>query len=108
MGTPHYCAALLSCQRSTLLTKILRPFFTTYLPFSPTPHLTHTPTQHTTGSTSLPNTDNMSKRAGVPNGVDKAAKEATKQPSQDKQAHLLQAQNPGHFSLVRAYHLADF
>jgi len=50
----------------------------------------------------------MSKRSGVPNGVEKTAKEVAQQPSQDKQAHLLQAQNPGHFSLVRAYHLADF
>ena len=27
---------------------------------------------------------------------------------QDKQTYLLNAENPGHFSLVRAYHLADF
>ena len=29
------------------------------------------------------------------------------QTAQDKQALLLNAQDPGHFSLVRAYHLAD-
>ena len=28
--------------------------------------------------------------------------------AQDKQVVLLNSQNPGHFSLIRAYHLADF
>ncbi|KAF2169619.1 hypothetical protein M409DRAFT_52145 [Zasmidium cellare ATCC 36951] len=49
----------------------------------------------------------MSKRSGLPNGVDKAAKEVTQEPTEDKQSRLLNDPNPGHFSLVRAYHLAD-
>ncbi|GAB7361324.1 hypothetical protein MBLNU230_g1380t1 [Neophaeotheca triangularis] len=49
----------------------------------------------------------MSKRSGMPNGAEKEAKEAVSEPSQDKQARLLNARDPGHFSLVRAYHLAD-
>ncbi|SMR60429.1 unnamed protein product [Zymoseptoria tritici ST99CH_1E4] len=50
----------------------------------------------------------MSKRSGVPNGVEKSAKEATQDPTPDKQSRLINDPNPGHFSLVRAYHLADF
>ncbi|KAF2717373.1 CDP-diacylglycerol-serine O-phosphatidyltransferase [Polychaeton citri CBS 116435] len=45
----------------------------------------------------------MSKRSNVPNGTaDKKSDEVV-----DKQTHLLTTQDPGHFSLVRAYHLAD-
>lgn len=67
----------------------------------------------------------MSKRSNVPNGIEKAGKEAVQEPSklsyrtshatprtknlvaQDKQVRLLNDVNPGHFSLIRAYHLAD-
>lgn len=50
----------------------------------------------------------MSKRAGIQNGVEeKSVKETTQEPSQDKQVRLLNDTDPGHFSLVRAYHLAD-
>jgi len=49
----------------------------------------------------------MSKRSGVPNGVEKTTKEATQGKLPDKQEHLLNDPNPGHFSLIRAYHLAD-
>jgi len=69
----------------------------------------------------------MSKRSGVPNGAEKVAKEVVQEPSElhdgqrqghrklvlirslavDKQERLLNDPNPGHFSLVRAYHLAD-
>jgi CDP-diacylglycerol--serine O-phosphatidyltransferase len=69
----------------------------------------------------------MSKRSGLPNGADKAAKSAddskriyslssirtpppalTPPTAHDKQEYLLNSPNPGHFSLLRAYHLADF
>ncbi|KAK5107158.1 hypothetical protein LTR62_001683 [Meristemomyces frigidus] len=50
----------------------------------------------------------MSKRASTANGIQKDVKEATKGPAPDKQVHLLNSPNPGHFSLIRAYHLADF
>ena len=43
----------------------------------------------------------MSKQPNTPNGV-------VKDKEQDKQARLLNSPSPGHFSLVRAYHLADF
>ncbi|KAI7682798.1 hypothetical protein KC319_g807, partial [Hortaea werneckii] len=51
----------------------------------------------------------MSKRAGtgMPNGAEKASKPAGQEGSQDKQARLLSSPNPGHFSMIRAYHLAD-
>nr|POE48688.1 cdp-diacylglycerol--serine o-phosphatidyltransferase [Quercus suber] len=49
----------------------------------------------------------MSKRNGMPNGVDKAAKQTASEPAPDKQARLLNDPNPGHFSMIRAYHLAD-
>lgn len=49
----------------------------------------------------------MSKRSGVPNGVEKTTKEAAQEPLPDKQSRLLNDPNPGHFSLIRAYHLAD-
>ncbi|QIX00376.1 hypothetical protein AMS68_005893 [Peltaster fructicola] len=39
-------------------------------------------------------------------GLQTPAQKAASQP-QDKQARLLSEPNPGHFSLVRAYHLAD-
>jgi CDP-diacylglycerol--serine O-phosphatidyltransferase len=62
----------------------------------------------------------------MPNGADKASKSAddskrayspsstptppslTPSTAYDKQAHLLNSPDPGHFSLLRAYHLADF
>ncbi|KAI7364554.1 CDP-diacylglycerol--serine O-phosphatidyltransferase [Hortaea werneckii] len=51
----------------------------------------------------------MSKRAGtgMPNGAENASKPAGKEGAQDKQARLLSSPNPGHFSMIRAYHLAD-
>ena len=54
----------------------------------------------------------MSKRSGAtPNGEDKSSASAASSSSspkyEDKQARLLNATNPGHFSLIRAYHLAD-
>jgi len=49
----------------------------------------------------------MSKRVGTSNGADKTAAEPKSSPPQDKQSRLLNDPNPGHFSLVRAYHLAD-
>ncbi|KXL50232.1 hypothetical protein M433DRAFT_141281 [Acidomyces richmondensis BFW] len=49
----------------------------------------------------------MSKRSGMPNGPEKAVNDVSQEPSQDKQSRLLNSPNPGHFSLVRAYHLAD-
>ncbi|KAF7198079.1 CDP-diacylglycerol--serine O-phosphatidyltransferase [Pseudocercospora fuligena] len=48
----------------------------------------------------------MSKRNGVPNGLEKPEKPTSATP-QDKQSRLLNDPNPGHFSLIRAYHLAD-
>ncbi|KAK3677304.1 CDP-diacylglycerol-serine O-phosphatidyltransferase [Recurvomyces mirabilis] len=50
----------------------------------------------------------MSKRSNAGNGIPKDVKEATKEPPRDKQVYLLNDPNPGHFSLIRAYHLADF
>lgn len=72
----------------------------------------------------------MSKRSNVPNGANKATgggagSKRTTPPrphpksvlhpltlpctaAYDKQEHLLNSPNPGHFSLIRAYHLADF
>ncbi|KAK5126429.1 hypothetical protein LTR85_010665 [Meristemomyces frigidus] len=49
----------------------------------------------------------MSKRSGIPNGVEQTTKESVQEPPKDKQERLLNDPNPGHFSLVRAYHLAD-
>ncbi|KAK3618762.1 CDP-diacylglycerol-serine O-phosphatidyltransferase [Elasticomyces elasticus] len=49
----------------------------------------------------------MSKRSGVSKEMEKEAREVVEEPKQDKQARLLNDANPGHFSLVRAYHLAD-
>ncbi|KAK5132956.1 hypothetical protein LTR08_008319 [Meristemomyces frigidus] len=49
----------------------------------------------------------MSQRSGMANGVEKATKETVQEPPKDKQARLLNDPEPGHFSLVRAYHLAD-
>ncbi|OQO08064.1 hypothetical protein B0A48_06857 [Cryoendolithus antarcticus] len=49
----------------------------------------------------------MSKRSNAANGIQKPVKEAVEEPTQDKQVRLLNDVNPGHFSLVRAYHLAD-
>ncbi|KAF2500833.1 putative CDP-diacylglycerol--serine O-phosphatidyltransferase [Lophium mytilinum] len=54
----------------------------------------------------------MSRRNGGPNGADKdiaaPVKDLTKpDPTQDKQARLLNSDS-GHFSLIRALHLADF
>ncbi|EME40218.1 hypothetical protein DOTSEDRAFT_74883 [Dothistroma septosporum NZE10] len=55
----------------------------------------------------------MSKRSnagtlnGMPNGVQEPVKDVVEEPHQDKQSRLLNDPNPGHFSLIRAYHLAD-
>ncbi|PPJ57763.1 hypothetical protein CBER1_00232 [Cercospora berteroae] len=49
----------------------------------------------------------MSKRNGVSREVEKEAKQVASEPGKDKQERLLNDPNPGHFSLVRAYHLAD-
>ncbi|KAK4549034.1 hypothetical protein LTR36_007490 [Oleoguttula mirabilis] len=49
----------------------------------------------------------MSKRSGLPNGVEQTMKETVQEPPKDKQERLLNDPDPGHFSLVRAYHLAD-
>lgn len=46
----------------------------------------------------------MSRRSNVPNGIEK---EIVQEPPVDKQKRLLEAQDPGHFSMVRALHLAD-
>ncbi|KAK3715533.1 CDP-diacylglycerol-serine O-phosphatidyltransferase [Vermiconidia calcicola] len=50
----------------------------------------------------------MSKRSGMANGAEKMASSVKEEKPQDKQAVLLNSPDPGHFSLVRAYHLADF
>lgn len=49
----------------------------------------------------------MSKRNGVVPDISHESKEVTSEPPKDKQERLLNDPNPGHFSLVRAYHLAD-
>ncbi|KAK3074951.1 CDP-diacylglycerol-serine O-phosphatidyltransferase [Teratosphaeriaceae sp. CCFEE 6253] len=49
----------------------------------------------------------MSKRSGTAGSMEQKAKEVASEPKQDKQARLLSDPNPGHFSMVRAYHLAD-
>jgi len=50
----------------------------------------------------------MSKRSGASSGIEKSADGAVSKKSvEDKQSRLLNDPNPGHFSLVRAYHLAD-
>jgi len=50
----------------------------------------------------------MSKRSSMANGADKAVNAVTEDKPQDKQVRLLNSPDPGHFSLLRAYHLADF
>ncbi|KAF2858859.1 CDP-diacylglycerol--serine O-phosphatidyltransferase [Piedraia hortae CBS 480.64] len=49
----------------------------------------------------------MSIRTNPNSSAEKMAKEVVKEPSRDKQAVLLNSPHPGHFSLIRAYHLAD-
>ncbi|KAF2175054.1 phosphatidylserine synthase [Zopfia rhizophila CBS 207.26] len=49
----------------------------------------------------------MPRRNGAPTAPDKDSTPVSKDLSQDKQARLLSAES-GHFSLVRALHLADF
>ena len=50
----------------------------------------------------------MSKRNnGVAAEISKESQEVVSEPPKDKQERLLNDPNPGHFSLVRAYHLAD-
>ncbi|KAJ9647079.1 CDP-diacylglycerol-serine O-phosphatidyltransferase [Coniosporium apollinis] len=48
----------------------------------------------------------MSQRRIVPNGVEQKASEAVSEPPKDKQVKLLSS-DTGHFSLMRALHLAD-
>ncbi|KAK8221964.1 CDP-diacylglycerol-serine O-phosphatidyltransferase [Zalaria obscura] len=48
----------------------------------------------------------MSRRSNVPNGIAKETKEAASEPREDKQRRLL-SEDTGHFSMVRAFHLAD-
>ncbi|KAF2481845.1 hypothetical protein BDY17DRAFT_267990 [Neohortaea acidophila] len=50
----------------------------------------------------------MSKRSNTANGPEKAVNSTSNAKTQDKQSYLLHTPNPGHFSLIRAYHLADF
>ncbi|KAK0254187.1 CDP-diacylglycerol-serine O-phosphatidyltransferase [Friedmanniomyces endolithicus] len=49
----------------------------------------------------------MSKRFNAAASMPKEVKEVVQEPKQDKQVRLLNDPNPGHFSLIRAYHLAD-
>jgi len=49
----------------------------------------------------------MSKRSGASSNIEKSADGAVSKKPEDKQLRLLNDPNPGHFSLVRAYHLAD-
>ncbi|CZT15244.1 probable CHO1 CDP-diacylglycerol serine O-phosphatidyltransferase [Ramularia collo-cygni] len=49
----------------------------------------------------------MSKRNTGSNVVDKSTKDVAQDALPDKQNRLLNDPNPGHFSLIRAYHLAD-
>ncbi|KAK4963827.1 tyrosine/serine/threonine protein phosphatase pps1 [Elasticomyces elasticus] len=48
----------------------------------------------------------MSRRSNMANGAEKAVKESASEPSQDKQKRLL-GEDSGHFSMIRALHLAD-
>lgn len=51
----------------------------------------------------------MSKRnnGNIANEISKETQQVISEPPKDKQERLLNDPNPGHFSLVRAYHLAD-
>jgi len=49
----------------------------------------------------------MSKRTGISNSGSVKSESSAKPPTEDKQSRILNDPNPGHFSLVRAYHLAD-
>lgn len=48
----------------------------------------------------------MSRRSGVPNGIEKDLSAKVAESAEDKQTRLL-GTNPGHFSMIRALHLAD-
>jgi len=48
----------------------------------------------------------MSRRPGVPNGMDNEPKDSPERKSKEKQVEILAADN-GHFSMIKALHLAD-
>lgn len=48
----------------------------------------------------------MSRRAGASNGVNHGTKDSPEYKSKERQAEILAADN-GHFSMIKALHLAD-